>query len=327
MIERVLVVGGAGYIGGAVTDQLIAANIPFTVYDNLTYENHYLKPADFVYGDIRDRNKLGQLLPRYSHIVWLAALVGDGACAIKPELTRQVNQDPLEWLSKTYAGRIIFTSTCSVYGANDNPVAETSLINPLSVYAQTKHGAEQYLQDKNALVFRLGTAFGIPDSFSRIRMDLAINYMTMNAMTKGKLTIFGGNQWRPFIHVKDIGIIIARTLNTSHRGVFNLATQNITIDQVGALIQQETGCAIETKTGEFKDPRNYNADTTKARAAMILPEITPFDIRYGIREIKGLVLSNRVRDFDHEFYSNEKYLLQAISRYENGFKQTDEAII
>ena len=60
---------------------------------------------------------------------------------------------------------------------------------------------------------------------------------------------------------------------------------------------------------------------------MILPEITPFDIRYGIREIKGLVLSNRVRDFDHEFYSNEKYLLQAISRYENGFKQTDEAII
>lgn len=320
-----LVVGGSGYIGGAVTDQLIAASIPFTVYDNLTYENHYLKPADFVYGDIRDRDKLGALLPRYSHTIWLAALVGDGACAIKPELTRRINQDPLQWLASVYGGRIIFTSTCSVYGANDSPVSETSLINPLSMYAQTKYAAEQYIKDKDALIFRLGTAFGIPDAFSRIRMDLAINYMTMNAMTQGKLTIFGGSQWRPFIHVKDIGIIIARTLGTNLRGVFNLATQNITIDQVGALIQQETDCAIETKTGEFKDPRNYNADTSKARAAMILPEITPFDMRYGIREIKGLVLSNRVRDFDHEFYSNEKYLLQAIAKYENGFKNSNGA--
>lgn len=320
MIDRVLVVGGAGYIGGAVTDQLLAANIPFTVYDNLTYENHYLKPCDFVYGDIRDRVKLGSLLAQYSHVIWLAALVGDAVCAIRPDLTRQINQEPLAWLARQYNGRIIFTSTCSVYGANNEPVMENSPTAPLSEYAQTKLAAEGYLQNNNATIFRLGTAFGIPDTFARVRMDLAINYMTMNAVIKRKLTIFGGNQWRPFMHVKDIGIVLVGALESNERGVFNLATQNITIDKVGALIAQETGCAIETKSGEFQDPRNYNADSTKARAARLLAETTPFDIQYGIREIKELVLSRRVRNLGHEFYSNEKYLLQAVSQYENGFQ-------
>ncbi len=320
MMTKVLVVGGAGYVGGAVTDELLNRRIPFTVYDNLTYENHYLKPVDFIYGDVRDRAKLGTLLPQYSHVIWLAALVGDGACAIKPDLTYQINQEPVEWLSKHYDGRILFSSTCSVYGANDQPVTETSPINPLSVYAQTKLGAEQYLRTKNAVIFRLGTAFGIPDTTSRVRMDLAINYMTMNAMTQGKLTIFGGNQWRPFVHVRDIAAAMGRVLETDHHGIFNLATQNITIDTVGALIQQETGCEIEVKGGEFKDPRNYNADTTKARAHNILSgSATPFDIRYGIREIKELTRSRRVRDLGHEFYSNQKYLLRAIAHYENGF--------
>jgi len=320
MIQRVLVVGGAGYIGGSVSDQLLSRNIPFTVYDNLTYENHYLKPVDFIYGDIRDQEKLGTLLPHYSHVVWLAALVGDGACAIKPDLTKQINQEPLEWLARVYGGRIIFTSTCSVYGANEAAVSETSAIQPLSMYAQTKHAAEQYLLNKDALIFRLGTAFGIPDTFSRIRMDLAINYLTMNAMTRGDLTIFGGQQWRPFIHVKDIGNIIVNSLDTGHRGVFNLATQNITMNTVGELIQRETGCSIETKAGEFSDPRNYNADTSKARLHGILPEVTPFDIRYGISEMKSLVCSDRVRNLRHEIYSNEKYILQAVTQYENGFK-------
>src|SRR5579859_1012785 len=116
MIKKVLVVGGAGYIGGAVTDILLQKKIPFTVYDNLTYENHYLKPVDFLYGDVRDHKKLKKLLPEYSHVIWLAAIVGDGACAINPLLTKEVNQDSVAWVSNQFDGRIIFTSTCSVYG-------------------------------------------------------------------------------------------------------------------------------------------------------------------------------------------------------------------
>ncbi|HYK08931.1 MAG TPA: SDR family oxidoreductase, partial [Candidatus Eisenbacteria bacterium] len=180
MLKRVLVVGGAGYIGGAVTNTLLDRKIPFSVYDNLTYEQQYLKPVEFIFGDIRNTEKLKKILKKYSHVIWLAALVGDGACAIKPELTKTINQDSLEWLSKNYEGRIIFTSTCSVYGANPDPVTEESPTKPLSVYAKTKLGAEGFLKEKNALIFRLGTAFGIADTYSRTRMDLAINYMTMN---------------------------------------------------------------------------------------------------------------------------------------------------
>src|SRR5260221_403050 len=106
MNKGVLVVGGAGYIGGSVTDELLKRKIPFSVYDNLTYEQQYLKPVDFIFGDIRDTEKLKKFLPNYSHIIWLAALVGDGACAIKPLLTKVINQDSLEWLADNYSGRI-----------------------------------------------------------------------------------------------------------------------------------------------------------------------------------------------------------------------------
>lgn len=160
-------------VGGAVTDSLLQAGIDFTVYDNLLYENQYLKPVDFIFGDVRDTAKLIKLLPNFTHVIWLAAIVGDGACQINPPLTVAVNQESVRWLSDNYDGRIIFLSTCSVYGQNDTWLDEDSELKPLSLYAQTKMEAEKYLTGKNALIFRLGTAYGLSDIYSRIRLDLA----------------------------------------------------------------------------------------------------------------------------------------------------------
>lgn len=310
--------GGAGYIGGAVTDVLSVLNIPFTVYDNLTYENHYFKPVNFIYGDIRDRTKLKKVLKDYTHVIWLAALVGDPACAIDPELTKIINQDSVEWLSRNYDGRIMFTSTCSVYGIQEKPVTEKSETNPISVYAQTKLAAENFLRDKNALIFRLGTAYGVSDSFSRLRMDLAINYMTMNAIKKGKLTVFGGSQWRPFIHVRDIGHFLVDNLNKQIRGVYNVATENETIINVAKKIQKETGCKIEITEQKFQDQRNYHAVTKKALKDGIIPTSTAHDIVFGIKQIKQIVEENRVNDLEHEFYSNERRMLAIMDDYKNG---------
>ena len=148
-IKKVLVVGGTGYIGAGVVSLLIKKNIPFTVYDNLLYEYQYLRPVDFIRGDIRDTKKLSKILPNYSHVVWLAAIVGDAACQIKPSLTISVNQEPLKWLSETFNGRIIFTSTCSVYGKNQEISKEDSFVNPLSLYARTKLQAEKHLKEQN----------------------------------------------------------------------------------------------------------------------------------------------------------------------------------
>jgi len=322
MKRNVLVVGGAGYIGGCVTDHLLARKVPFTVYDNLTYENHYLKPVEFIYGDVRDSKLLVRMLPSFSHIVWLAAIVGDPACEIKPDLTRAVNQDTLKWLASHFNGRILFTSTCSVYGLNTEPVSESSPNHPLSLYAKTKLEAEKYLAGKNALIFRLGTAYGLGDVFSRIRMDLAVNYMTMNAVIKKQLTIYGGKQWRPFIHVQDIGRIIADTLFTNHRGIYNLATENRSILDIATLIQEATECKLIHTGEKFQDDRNYRAVVMKAQSDGILIKKGYLSVRHGIQEIKKLVLSNRIKNLDHEYYSNQRYLLQAIEQYEKGFHIT-----
>jgi len=317
MLKKVLVVGGAGYIGGAVTDVLLDRKIPFSVYDNLTYEQQYLKPVDFIFGDIRDTNNLKKYLKNYTHIVWLAALVGDGACAIKPDLTKKINQDTVEWLSKNYNGRIIFTSTCSVYGANLKPVTEESLTKPLSVYAQTKFAAEHYLESKNAIIFRLGTAFGISDTYSRTRMDLAINYMTMNAIKHKKLIVMGGKQWRPFGHVKHIGITLVDSLERDIQGIFNFTSQNIQIADVAKAIRKETKCKVEFAGKNFKDERSYFADVRKGWNARLFEKKTKYTIEFGIKEIKNIVLSNRIKNLDLEYYSNERYLLQSIQSYEN----------
>lgn len=317
MIDKVLVVGGAGYIGGCVTDSLVSGKIPFTVYDNLTYENHYLKPVEFIYGDVRDKNELLKILPKYSHVIWLAALVGDGACAIKPELTKTINQYPLEFLAKNYNGRIIFTSTCSVYGKNKTPVTELSKTNPLSVYAQTKLEAENYLKNNNCLIFRLGTAFGVSDTYSRIRMDLAVNYMTMNAIKNKKLTVYGGSQYRPFIHVRDIGRIIIDNLNTKPKGIYNLTTSNSNILDLAQIISKATNCSVEVTKQRFEDDRNYNAIIEKALKDKIFTKNTKFTLEYGVEEVKELILSKRIKNADLDLYSNEKFLLEVIRKNAN----------
>lgn len=303
---NVLVVGGAGYIGGAVTDALIAKKIPFTVYDNLTYEPHYLKPVDFIRGDVRNTKLLGSILPAYTHVIWLAAIVGDGACALDPVNTYQVNQSAVEWLAKNYDGRIIFTSTCSVYGANDAPLDESSPTNPLSVYAFTKLCAEGELEGRKALVFRLGTAYGLSDKFSRPRMDLVVNQMAMSAATTGQITLHGGDQWRPMIHVWDIARAIVDNLNSDTVGIYNLATENIQMKTLADSCVRITKCGV-TNQPMKEDLRNYSADTSKARRDGVWQE-PHFATEFGIVQFVELIRSGRVTDPTRAVYFNVKHL-------------------
>jgi nucleoside-diphosphate-sugar epimerase len=305
---KVLVVGGAGYIGGAVTDELVRRNIPFTVYDDLLYEQHYLKPVDFVSGDVRDYEKLKKILPEYTHVIWLAAIVGDPACKIRPDITKAVNQNSVEWLSKNYDGRIVFMSTCSVYGQNDEEVNEDTPHKPLSLYAETKSNSEKFLKDKNAIIFRLGTVFGVSDTYSRIRMDLAVNYMTANAVKKGTLSVFGGTQWRPFIHVKNIGEIIVNNLNNLATGPYNIAAFNYQIKELGEEIGKITGAKIKYAEQKFQDQRNYHVSNDKAKKDNVLNMSKILTVADGVKEIADLVSSGRIKYTENDVYSNERYL-------------------
>lgn len=317
---KILVVGGAGYVGGAVTDVLTESEHEVRVYDALLYEESYLKPVDFVFGDVRDRQTLEPHLKWADVVVWLAALVGDGACALNPEITTIINQDSVKWLAENFDGRIIFTSTCSVYGVHDAVVDESSPTNPLSVYAATKLEAEQYLKNKNAIIFRLGTLYGVGDFFSRVRLDLVVNTLTVRAHRQRKISIFGGDQFRPLLHVKDAARAIVDNLTTAHSGVFNLHGQNMRVIDLAYQVRNHLpDLIIERMAMKFEDARNYQVSSEKARKTWgFSPERT---VDQGIEEIKGLLDSNRLKDVENPRYTNRLFL-SMFNTHQTGFVET-----
>jgi nucleoside-diphosphate-sugar epimerase len=305
---KILIVGGAGYVGGAVTDLLLKdSNNEIIVYDALLYESLYQKNVKFVYGDIRDYPLLKNYLEWADKVVWMAALVGDGACSINPLITKQINLDTVEFLANNFDGKIIFFSTCSVYGAQDDLLDEASSTDPLSVYASTKLEAEKILINKDALIFRLGTLFGVGDSYSRIRMDLVVNILTAKAITEKKLTVFGGRQFRPLLHVKDAARIIEESIFSTNKGIYNLHLENIKIIDLAERIQKNfNDVEIEKIDIKFQDARNYQADGSKLRKDFKFRPI--YKVEDGVSEIKKLILEKRITNINDPRYTNQKYL-------------------
>jgi len=316
MIDRVLVVGGAGYIGGRLTDQLQDYGHDVTVFDILAYEERFLKQVPFVYGDIRDREKLLDLLPQFDTVVWLAAIVGDGACAADPFLTQSINADCVKWLVDNYDGRIVFTSTCSVYGANNDLIDEDAQPNPLSIYAKTKLEAEQYILENAAdrsLMFRLGTLYGIGDEHSRIRLDLVVNILAKRAACGEKLCVFGGDQWRPLIHVQDVADAIMYGIEHDCKGLYNLSIGNYRIRDIAEMIQKVMPEAeIDFVDMPFEDQRNYRVKTDRWYETSWRSDCTLED---GIREIVQVIQEDRIKNPGAPIYSNELYIENQYRRW------------
>jgi nucleoside-diphosphate-sugar epimerase len=218
-----------------------------------------------------------------------------------------VNQQAVQWLAENYHGRIVFTSTCSVYGQFDAEVGEESPVQPLSLYARTKLAAESFLQKENNLIFRLGTAFGVSDTYSRPRMDLVVNYMASNALTKGELSVFGGTQWRPLVHVKDIAQAIVHNMERPVRGVYNLAAQNLQIKDLAAIVSEMTGCKVNHTEQTFQDQRNYHVSTKKALRDEIFNPNTMRTVQDGVREIAELVGLGRIKQTENDVYFNVRH--------------------
>ena len=304
---KILIVGGAGYVGGYVTDLLIETNNEIIIYDNLLYEDQFQKNVNFVYGDVRDYKKIQKYFDWADTVVWMAALVGDGACSINPVITNQVNFESVENLAKNFNGKIVFFSTCSVYGAQDNILDENSNTNPLSVYASTKLSAEKILINKNSLIFRLGTLFGIGDSFSRIRMDLVVNVLTAKEKKKKKLTVFGGRQFRPLLHVKDAARMIILATESEKTGIYNLHSENIKIIDLAERVKKKfENVLIEKVDIKFQDARNYRVNGDKLKKDFDF--VPKYSVEDGVTEIKKIIFEKRIKDINDPRYTNQKYL-------------------
>ena len=308
MKKKILVVGGAGYVGGVIVDLLLLKKkYEVTVFDNLLYESSYRKDCKFIYGDIRDKKFYNSNLNKYHVIVWLAALVGDGACSINPDLTNEINYLTLKKLCKVYNKRIIFISTCSVYGAQHGILHEKSSVNPLSHYATSKLKCESILKNKNSIIFRLGTLFGVSDNYSRIRMDLVVNTLSAKAFFEKKMSVFGGEQYRPLLHVKDVARAIEIAIRSSKKGIFNLSYKNMKIIDIAKEIQKhfKNTRIIKTKI-KFQDARNYKVRNSKALKELSFKAI--YNLKYGILELKKLLYEKRIKNFNDPRYTNQKYL-------------------
>lgn len=309
---KILITGGAGYIGGHLTDLLVAEGYDVTVYDNLTYEQSYRKNVPFVHGDVRDTEKLSKIINDFDIVIWLAAIVGDRACSFNPDLTRAVNHAAVEWLVENFRGKIIFMSTCSVYGVNDIFLDETSPTNPLSVYAETKLAAETAIRSRasNHLIFRLGTLFGLSDEHSRIRLDLVANVLTKQAVFGETLVVFGGGQWRPLLHVRDVGEAILFGIKNDINGLYNLSHKNYQMREIAQEIEKIIpGVRISYHNIKFEDLRNYKVSADKFRALGWQPKR---ELEDGIREMYELLKAGRIKNPDNPVYSNEKFIKNRI---------------
>jgi nucleoside-diphosphate-sugar epimerase len=266
---KILVTGGAGYVGTSLIPQLLDRRHCVRVLDNLMFGGDQLLPFfrnsgfEFVKGDIRNPADVTSAVKGCDTIIHLAAIVGYPACRREPKLAEEVNVQGTKNIADAISRQqlALFGSTGSNYGAVEDICTEETPLNPLSLYGQTKTMAEAYLlEHATTIAFRFATAFGLSP---RLRLDLLVNDFTYRAVTQQYLVVYEPHFLRTFIHVHDMGRAFVLALENPDRmcgRVFNVGseTMNYSKREVCELIQQQVKCYVHyAEIGEDLDKRNY----------------------------------------------------------------------
>ena len=324
----VLVVGGAGYIGSVLVRRLLKFGYRVRVLDSLVYGDAAIRELanhprfELLVGDSRDIQSVVAAVRGVKAIVHLAAIVGDPACEQERQAALEINYAATRMLIEIAKGhgveRLIFASSCSVYGATDFVMDENSALNPISLYAQTKIDSERALLKSasdtfHPIILRLATVFG--DSY-RPRFDLVVNLLTAKAFKDGVITIFNGQQWRPFIHVLDIAEAMLKMLTTDVTlvggQVFNVGDSrfNYTLTQVAESILSIFP-GVRVKHVENSDLRNYRVSFEKIHRELGFQ--CRISVPDGVMELKRAFERGAVTDYTDPYYHNQRYL-QSVAR-------------
>lgn len=274
---RILVTGGAGYVGSVLVPTLLAAGHDVVVMD-------IFKPACgyWIERDIY-RNPVTEMdLRNTDAVIHLAGLVGEVICNREPQRAVEVNFLATKYLARACQqaeARLIFASTCSVYGVKRGISNEDTDPEPYSVYAITKLKAESDVLACGGTVFRMATIYGFSP---QMRYDLIANQFIKEATENGAINVFGGDQLRPFMEIRSAARAYLACLKLPFYGeVFNLADESLSLLELGKMVGEATGCKVQVVT-EMKDQRSYAIDITRARKMLNLETLS---LREGIREM------------------------------------------
>ena len=282
-MTKVFVTGGAGYVGAVLVPKLLAKGYEVRVLDLFLFGHDVLPEhpgLEWIRGDIRDEGLLGDVLPGADAVIHLACISNDPSFELNPSLSKTINYDafePLVSIAKhSGVGRFIYASSSSVYGASDAPdVTEDHPLVPLTDYNKYKGLCEPILlkyqsPEFTTVIIRPATVCGYSP---RQRLDLTVNILTNLAVNTGKITIFGGSQKRPNIHVDDIAELyvdlLERPAEQIEGKIFNAAYQNHTVAELGEMVRKvvtesmpEVG-EITLETTPSNDLRSYHVSSAK----------------------------------------------------------------
>ena len=282
MSTRILITGGAGYLGSILSERLLNAGYCVTVLDNLMYAQHGLfhlcanPHFEFIFGDVRDQALVGKLVKDADVLIPLAAIVGAPACDRDPLLARTVNLEAILMLNRLRASSqlVVYPTTNSGYGTQTGDVycTEETPLEPISLYGQTKSQAEQILlETPNTITLRLATVFGLSPRF---RLDLLVNHFVYTAVTDGYLVIFEKDFKRNYVHIRDVADCFVHCIENAKR--MEGRPYNVGLDAAN-LSKEELALTIKkyvpnffihfSDVGSDPDKRNYIVSNQRLRDA------------------------------------------------------------
>ncbi len=325
--ERILVTGGAGYVGSSLVPKLLEAGYGVSVLDLYLYGEEALAPVrdnpglTEIKGDLRDADALTRAVAGCDAAIHLACISNDPSFELDPDLGKSINLDafrPLVRASKA-AGvrRFIYASSSSVYGVKDVPdVTEDMSLEPLTDYSRFKADCERILLEERepgfvGLTLRPATVCGYAP---RLRLDLTVNILTNHAINNGRITVFGGSQLRPNIHIEDMTDLYLRCLEYEDEAIdgeiFNAGYQNHSVMDIASMVKAVIGENVEIVTTPTDDNRSYMVSSDKIKRALgFSPRHT---IEEAVADLKAAFDAGLVPDpLDDIRYFNVK-LMQAV---------------
>ncbi|MCP4351305.1 MAG: SDR family oxidoreductase [Desulfobacterales bacterium] len=294
-LKNIFVTGGAGYVGAVLVPKLLNAGYKVKVLDLYLYGNDVLSSVQEnpdlteIKGDIRDNALLEKEIPGTDAVIHLACISNDPSYELNPDLGKSINYDaflPLtDICKKSGVKRFIYASSSSVYGIKDEPeVTEDLPLEPLTDYSKYKALCEEYLQKSASDEFivttiRPSTVCGYSP---RQRLDLTVNILTNHAVNKGNITVFGGKQKRPNLHIEDMTdlylFILDQPKEKIHKKIYNAGYENYEVHEIAEMVRDTLGSDISIETTPSDDNRSYHVCSEKIKQEL------GFEARHTIQE-------------------------------------------